>query len=474
MGKELNVDVSNEQVVIRAAMADAAKRRVLVHSIGDSEFLAKQHATCWRAMRQLCDRKLEYSPDALRQLIVAEGGTPDDDYLLELHNAAEVVPNLDWHISTMRWDATRARVLEETVPALIADLQTATVAQDEAVGKARAIVKALGGGGRRHIHRPEELARSWKAELQERRLKGNFWSSGWPALDGKLTEGLMPRRTTVLTGLPGSGKSTFVCKLALLLANLKRRVLMCTWEMPSRSTLDVLACALLDIDMRRLMQGELTDEELKRCGQAADWITRRIRFMENAFFDQIQQQKGKPNNDRNLDILEGYVAESGCDVLIMDLWERCLVDLSPEGVTRALYRQQAMHAEYACHGILVQQLRLKDVERRADKRPTRESIKGTGAYVEVADLIFGIHRDAQFKSVPDDAMEAICLKQRKGVANFAVRFGWRPDSCQISGGVEVPYDPGLESVGEFGEVKDVSAIQARPARRGKPMGRRDA
>jgi len=206
-------------------------------------------------------------------------------------------------------------------------------------------------------------------------------------------------------------------------------------------------------------------------------LNRKILFMENAFFERVALEKGKrKSNDRNLDILEGYIAEAGCDVVVMDLWERMLCDLSYEGVTDALYRQQEMHKEYGVHGIIVQQLKLKDVEKRADKRPTREAIKGTGAYVEVADLIFGVHRDAQFKKVPDDSLEVICLKQRKGEPNWAIRFDWDGPTCAIRGGIEVSYDPGLESSDEFGgEVSDPSAIRTRgSSKSGKPkMNRRD-
>lgn len=471
MGKEITFDVGNEQIVIRAAMADPAKRKALVHTLSDSEFLVTQHSALWRAMRALTDRALDYSPETIRQLMVVEGAHLDDEYLAELEEGAALPANLDWHIATMRWDATRARVLKEALPALVKELESSKTGVDEAVGAARCVLKALeGGGGRRHIHRPEELARAYKADLRDRRQHGNFWSSGFASMDVKLSEGFMPRRLAVVTGLPGSGKSTWVATLALELAKRGRRVLMCVWEMPARSTLDVMVCAMTGLNLRSLVQGLITDEELVRADRATDWINHRIRFMDNAFFARVAS--GKRSNDRNLDILEGYVAEAGCDEVIMDLWERCLCDLSPDAVALALYRQQQMAVEYGFHAIVVQQLKSKDVEKRSDKRPTRESIKGTGAYTEVPDLIFGVHRPAQFKAVPDDSLEAICLKQRKGDLNWAIQFDWNGATCKIAGGVEVAYDPGLESAGELGEVTEISAIKTKPARKSK-IGRRD-
>ena len=213
-------------------------------------------------------------------------------------------------------------------------------------------------------------------------------------------------------------------------------------------------------------------EEVAEIDRAIDWLTEHVRFMDNAFFGQSNdasvRKSWKQSNDASLDIWEGYIAESGCDVVVSDLWERCLVDLSYDGVTKALYRQQNMHDRYNVHGVMVHQLKLKEVEMRPDKRPTRDSVKGSGVFVEVADLLWGVHRDVQFKRVPDDSLEIICLKQRKGKAFWSVRFDWDGSRGLITGGEEVPYDPGLEASREFGDVSDIKVEQ--PKRR-KPSRR---
>lgn len=473
MAREHVYDASNEQVVIRAAIADAEKRRVLVHQLGDSEFLVPAHSAIWRGLRALVDRGLDYSAETLRQLIAAEGAAPDEDYVTDLEASAAVPANLEWHVETLRWDATRARTLKGAVPELVKELEDPKVTAERAVGVARAVVRALeGGGGRRHVHRPAELARSYKSDLRARRENGAFYSYGWPAMDNRLTYGAAPGKTAVVAGLSGAAKSTWTSNLAIQLAKLRRKVMVCAWEMGGVDTIDIMVSSMTGIDLKNLVQGKLSDEEIARVERASEWITGRIRFMENAFFERVASG-GKPSNDRNLDILEGYIAEAGCDVWIYDLWERLIVDLRPEAVTNALKRQQHMHKEYSVHGILVQQLNLKDVEKRADKRPTREAIKGTGAYVEVADLIFGVHRDAQFKAVPDDTIEVICLKQRKGEANWAMRCEWDGRIGRVGAGVEVPYDPGLENVGEHGEITDPSKIRTRPRSAGRKIGRRD-
>lgn len=471
---EFVYDAANEALVLRTAIALAQSEeteirksfRALIHSIGADEFLVAQHSSLWRVLRQLSDGNLDYSPETVRQLAIGEPTPVQDQHLDELESTAEVSPNIDWHVQTLRWDATRARVMKGALTDLVADLTDPRVTVERAVSSARSIVRALeGGGGRRFIRRPEEMAAVYKSTLHKRREAGNFYPCGFAAIDELMSEGFMPTKTAIITGLSGSGKSTFAAQLAINLARLGRKPLVCAWEMGAASTLDIMCAMTTGIQLDTIVKGTYTNHELTRLERASDWINRRVRFMENAFFSQVAENKArkeKRSNDRNLDILEGYIAESGCDEVIMDLFDRILADQSPDAVTDALYRQQNMHVEYNVHGTLLTQLRLKDVEKRPDKRPTRESIKGVGTFVEVPDLILGIHRDAQFKDVPDNTLEAICLKQRKGKLNWAVRFGWDGATCRITGGEQVPYNPGLESAWDDGDIVDPAAIRTKP------------
>lgn len=475
--KDFVYDAANEALVIRAAIALAHEEertafRALVHSIGADEFLVSQHAALWRALRRVSDENLQYTNMVVTTFLAAEPVQPTVEQLEELETTAEVSPNLEFVVKTLRWDATRARVFRGALTELVRDLQDPRVATDKALSSARSVVRSLEGGtARRHIHRSDEREATYRAELERRREQGNKYPGNIAALDANLTEGFMPGNCSVITGLSGSGKSTFAAKLAVELAKIGRRPLVCAWEMGSTSTLDVLVSMLTNIPLDTVCNGTYSADDQKRLERANAWVNKKLIFMENAFFSEVRETKReRRTNDRNLDILEGYIAESGCDVVIMDLWDRLLADQSPDGVTDALYRQQNMCREYGFHGIMLVQLRLKDVEKRVDKRPTRESIKGVATFVEVPDLIFGVHRDAQFKDVPDNTLELICLKQRKGRSNWAVRFGYEGSRCQIVGGEAVAYNPGLETISEHDDIADPSAIRTRPRNR---INRRD-
>lgn len=462
---EVIYDAVNEQIVIQAAKHCPKTRKMLVHRIAADEFLVPNHGPIWRALRAISDRNLELTPEVARQLILKEGGTEEVVSYFDAIAAREV-PNLDFHLSTLQWDATRARVLKSGAPKLLASLQDPKASQSEVMSFARSLARSLEGGGRRFMHRPPELYRSYRAERAARRVKRNVFPLGHEDFDKNLSEGFMPGRTTVSAGLSGAGKSTVWIAFAIMLAKLGRRVLWCCWEMDAHSVLDVATSHMTGIDLTDNIQGNTTDEEEARLDKATAWILRRIVFMANPFY--AVEENAKPSNARNLDVLEGYITESGCDVAIYDLWERMLAYSKPDDVTKALYRMQAMHREYSVHGVIIQQLHLKDVENRADKRPTRAAIKGVGSYVEVADLIFGVHREGQFKNVQDNTIETICLKQRKGRPNWAVRWDWDGATCFVGNPKEVPYDPGLENSAEIGDIGSIKTNKSR-----QRVGRRD-
>lgn len=469
--EELVYDTTNERVLLGAAIASPLSERAsLVRSIAPDEMLLPEHSTMWRALRAMVDQGLEYEPAVMRRLVLDEGGRVEGEYLAELEATAEVPQNLEWHLRTLRWDSTRASMLQGVVPELIRALKDPKATPERTASLAQALLRGLDdrGFGKEYLRRRDELAREYKAEIAARVAVGNFYPFGFPAMDARLSEGAMPQRTALIAGVSSSGKSTLAANLAasLTAAERKRKVLYGCWEMTSKSVLDVMVAFTTRIRLEKIVQGSLTQEERVRVSRATDRICSRITFMDNPFF--AKRVKGRRrSNEENQDLLEGYIAKSGCDVVVMDLWERMLVDLRPDAVVEALARQQQMHVDYNVYGVICHQLNLKDIGQRTNKRPTADVLKGSGMYFEMPDQVFCVYREAMYKDVPDESMEVICLKQRKGKAMWAVRFRWNGELALVSDGEEVSYDPGLESSSSFGgDIGDIkSAHRRKPSRR---------
>lgn len=472
--EEIAHDVANEQVLLAVASRGGDKAKALIRSVSPDQFLLPAFTTAWRALRRLVDAGAEPTPEALRRAMVEVNAAADDVAAIEV--ALRSPPpsrGLDFHVGALRWDATRARVLNSTLPPLVEGLKDPGSSPDTIKARARAVSAALEASGRSRARRPGDVYREYRADFTARRATGAVYPLGAPAFDDKMTEGFAPTRTTVLAGLSSSGKTTVALAWALMLARQGRRVAVGAWEMPVTSTMDVMICSLTGLSLVSVVRGQLTDDEAARVDKAARWISSRVKFVENIYRDARREHRasnvrGRITNDHVVDLLEGYLAESGCDVWIYDMWDRILPEGHPEAVTHALYRMQELHQEYGIHGVIVNQINLKDVERRRDKRPTRDAVKGVGSFVEVADYVLGVHREAMFKQVEDDTLETICLKQRRGSAFWCVRWRWDGARCQIWDPEEVPYDSGLDStdldLGDLGAIKTSGGARRRRRR----------
>lgn len=452
----ISVDAVNEMVLITAALVDAGIREQLVKKLVPEHFQAKEHRAIHEGLRELRRRGLDYDVAALEK--VAKG--IDTAYVQQLVAARPRPPtqeNVDFHVSMLLWDHSRVSAARGPLAELLDALHDPKADPDRVRSLAKQLSETLAtSGDLRFMRDPSRLVSEVITTLQSRRDGVASYPFGLKYLDyeermrnGKpvrrLVPGAAPGKVTAIVGTPGSGKSTLAARLALGLAKQKRKVAYFAWEQNSPTTLETLTAMALGWPRSRLQEGDsptspgkLTEAELAEFRSSAALLARTVRFVDIPF-NRFRKEKNV-DNDRNLDVVQEYVEAAGCQVCIFDLWKRCLRYAKPEDEELALTRQQAMAEETRTHHVLVQQLRAKDVESREDKRPTREAIKGSGAWIEIPDTIIGVHRPGLWKSIEDNVIEVDVLKQRYGRWPIAVEFDWAPDEGTISGGRTVPYD----------------------------------
>lgn len=443
---EVPHDPLNEQIVIGAALASDKTRAKLVSRIRPDHFYGDGHPQLWAAVMEMQRRGLKYSAATVAQL---SNGTVSATYVQQIEAAyPSVPPNLLHHVTALQWDVTRVTAVRGPISTLLKALKDPATPPDKLRALARQVSTSFDSvGDRRHLRDPVALADEMVRALRDRRTASQavfpYGLDGfdWDVDEGKyrVVPGADPGGVTVVTGVPGSGKSTLVARVALAQYRMKRRVLFGAWEVTSPVTLELLAGMDLGYSRYDLsVPDNLSEDQVEALHQRAIEIGEYVLFVEMPF-GRVQGEK--QSNDRNLDIIHQYIADTGADVGIFDLWKRTLRYTEPDDEEQALVRQQAIAQETKCHCILVQQQRSKDIEMRPDKRPTREGIKGSGAWTEVPDTIIGVHRPALWKNVPDDELEGLLLKQRRGKWPLAVSFQWDPVYGTIVGGRTVDYDP---------------------------------
>lgn len=451
------IDITNEQIIIAACIIDPKEFAALEPRVKPDHFFGKGHGPAWEGLGKLRRAGLEYSPETFRQLV---GGAADVDYLGKLIAAhPKKPPNIRHHVEMLEWDRARANAAAGPLDQLLKAIQDQTARPEAVRAYARNLAASFDGWGeRRHLLDPNELVREAIADMRTRGDDKAVHLYGVEGLDfdeqgeHRFIPGAVPGQITAIVGCPGTSKSTFTARIALGLEAKGKRILYGAWEMKGRVTLELLAVMSLGLSRKRAATGKLTEEELLAVEGEMNRLSARIRFLKLWVAD---EERGRGNrrvsNGERLDRVHGYIADSGCDVAIFDLWKRVLSFTEPDDEEQALIRQQSIAEETNTHCILVQQQRSKDVENRADKRPTREGIKGSGAWIEVPDTIMGMHRPALWKRVDDVTAEVIILKQRYGVWPAAVEFDWNGEFGSYENGRTVPYDPPGAEGSEFDE-----------------------
>lgn len=453
------VDPVNEQALLAAAILSPELRVKLVRRLRADAFLVKEHIEAWTAIEELTRRKLDWSSATIRQL---SGGKVDPAYLEQIvAGRAEPPANVDHHVAALEWDGVRARAVKGPIAGLLAALRDPTTAPERVRAIASGVSAAFSSIGSTLIREADAILAETRQERALRRQRA-LYPFGIDGLDRyedgrwRMVPGAAPGKVTAVTGVPGSGKSTVTLRIVREQARLGRRVLFGPWEMGNATSLELLGTLGLELSRYQLSVAEHDDAvEAALQGEEAE-IVRGVTFLENPKRRRVTGShvaRGESSaNERAIDALHAAIVDSGAEIAVFDLWKRCLTRLDPEDEESALIHMQDVAKETKCHCILVQQQRAKDVEGRPDKRPTREGIKGSGAWIEVPDNILGVHRPALWKRVDDVVLEIDVLKQRYGRWPIAVEFDWDAERGSIEGGRSIDYDSPGDAISEGGFI----------------------
>jgi len=452
-------DPINEQVILAAALVDHDARKRLTKLYTPDQFQVDKHQAAWRGLQELERRQLVYDPATLKTI----AADVDLAYIVSLEASRPDMPlNLEHHEALLKWDHVRATGARGPVAKLVEALHDPRKSPEDVRAYARQVGAAFDGfEDSKYLHDPHELVNSQMAVIEARSIGQavyrygldciDFYEASCNALDAsgnplattpRLIPAAAPGLVTCITGVPGSGKTTFTARVALGLARQKRRILYGAWEVQPGMNLELMACMSLGWSRTKVTLGKLTTEEKATLKQRMLDISKYVQFVSNPFNRRDGRKAGRYDdpNDRNLDLVEQFIETTGADVFIADLWKRCLRRTDPDEEEHALTRQQDILSRHKCHGILVQQQRSKDIEGRPDKRPTREGIKGSGAWTEVPDTILGVHRPALWKSIPDVFLELCILKQRWAPWPLAIEVEWNADLGFFGNGRTIAYD----------------------------------
>lgn len=249
----------------------------------------------------------------------------------------------------------------------------------------------------------------------ERRGSGqdNAMSTGFPAIDAKLSGGFRRGNLIIIAGRPGMGKTALAGCISLNTASRDVPTLFLSMEMADTELADrMIAIA------GRVPLGEVLDGNME--GDAGDRIlagTARLHELPLV----IDEQGGLTFFDI-ASKARSVRRQHGLGLLVIDYLQLASGDGDTrnsqiEGITRGL---KALAKELEIPIIALSQLS-RNCESRPNKRPIQSDLRESGAIEQDADAILFVYRDEEYNQNSPDAgtAEIIIAKNRQGSTGMA-------------------------------------------------------
>jgi replicative DNA helicase len=215
-------------------------------------------------------------------------------------------------------------------------------------------------------------------------------STGLKDLDGKIG-GLQPTDLVILAARPGMGKSALATNIADNVAGKGTPVGFYSLEMSKEQVATRIICARAGLPVDRAMRGQLNEEELRRFGEKAAFVSDLPLTIDESGGISIAQLAARARRLKR---------KRGIGLLIVD-YLQLMVGTSKRGdnrvqeVTEITTGLKALAKELRIPVLALSQLSRK-VEEREDKRPHLSDLRDSGSIEQDADIVLFISREEYY------------------------------------------------------------------------------
>jgi replicative DNA helicase len=447
-------DLDAEGAVLSAVMIDPFALDKVLEFLRPEHFYSEAHRRIYEACVDL--RSTGKPVDVVqvgtwlkdRERIAQVGGM---GYLTEVLNAAPVIANIAAYGRTIR---EKARIRQ-----LIATCQRVAAEGYSDYGEAQGFIDSAEQAVYEIARTPEsssvekllEVMKKAFKQLQDAANRGDRITglpTGFARYD-KLTAGLHDGDLTIVAARPGMGKTSFVLNVAVNVASPKGResvadptqrweepgcgCVIFSLEMPREQLANRMICSEGKVDVGKLRQGFLGQQDWGRLTQAASYLGGLPIWIDDSPTLSILELRAKV---RRLQAEYDKVDQEGRKVRRIGLVVVDYLQLM-KGRENAASREQeiseisrglkALSKELKIAVIALSQLnRAVETRTEKNKRPQLSDLRESGAIEQDADNICFIYRDDYYNremSTEPNIAELIIAKQRNGPTGIVkVRF----------------------------------------------------
>lgn len=238
----------------------------------------------------------------------------------------------------------------------------------------------------------------------------------------KLTGGWQNTDLIILAGRPGMGKTSFILNTSLSAARVGKKVLLFSLEMGTEQFIQRMLSSESEIDLKRIRQKNLFQEEIPKYGNAMNELMTLPIFVDGNSKANIFSIKTKM-----LNIKKNF----GLDMVIIDFLQLIKGDGKSKNEELDVITQElkGLAKEFNIPIIALSQLS-RQVESRPNKKPMLSDLRDSGGIEQNADMVgflyraeyYGISEDENGESTLGKA-ELLIAKHRNGNTDD-LKLGW--------------------------------------------------
>ncbi len=413
-----------EEAVIGSVLVNPNVFIILVNFLKADDFFILRHQYIWEALIRLTDRG-----DAIDYLTVIQvlkdmgklGDIGGPNYLTQLINNTPNSTLFEMYGQLVQRAATRRRLMaaSDEMKALAVN-EDITIEQVITESESK-FFDVVGPYRSQNAPTLAESLDKYLNEIQERvqyRLDGGTASFGVPTglrdLDAVL-KGLHRRTVTIVGGVTGMGKTSFVMTVALNAASLGVRVAYIPLERDREWVINRLLAMETGIDRQRITNGELTKAEFQRLVAASE----RIGSLPIHVYEKPHEEGWSMTPKLLLSTSKAIALEHGLDLLIVDHMGCMTSGGQRVGYDDKAYVSSAMPVvaqKLNVPMLIAAQINVRKVNARSIKR--RRPELGDLEYVGEKDMdsCLFLYRDAVYNQKAEDKTltEILRVKDRDG------------------------------------------------------------
>lgn len=404
--------IEAEQAVLGGLMLDTLAWDQVVDKINADDFYRHDHSSIFQAITGLVNQNRPIDLVTLSEVY------QDLGYLGELVKCTPSAANISAYAEIVKEKSLLRKLLQvgEEIAELVFNSQGKIAKElvDEAERKVFAIAEHKLLGKHSSIRTIAEILTGTIARIEvlsESESPITGVSSGFIDFD-KLTSGLQRSDLVIIAGRPSMGKTTFAMNIAEWISmKTELPILIFSMEMPAEQLAMRMLSSLARIELQRIRNGQLYDEDWPRLSAAVAMMASRKMFIDDSGSLSPIEVRARA---RRLMREQGELGMIVVDYLqlmrVTGNSEHRTAEISE--ISRSL---KTLARELNVPVIALSQLN-RSLEQRSDRRPIMSDLRESGAIEQDADLIIFVYRDEMYnKDTPDKGIaEIIIAKQRNG------------------------------------------------------------